>query len=220
MLQATGCPGRGSGLVKEPEGPPRRGRSGLSLLRHQPQQRRDQRRVLPAGVLPSHLRHCPGAERTETRQPQPHCRPAPGEAAPARQGRRRPGHSDLPARPPAPRPEAAAARPRRPLGSRPLTQSRRARDGAAAAEGDQGDTRAAAPSPSSIASLRPLPAAVPPRRSLRGDTALPALPPPPASRRPRGRERSRITRRAERSGPSLPAARCCSRRRAPSPAEL
>lgn len=57
------------------------------------------------------------------------------------------------------------------------------------------------PSPSSIAGLCPPPAAGSPRRSLRGDaSAPPAPPPPPASRRPRGRECSRIPRRAERSG--------------------
>lgn len=216
VLQTTGCPGPGGGGLlsggrRGGIGPAWAGTATSRCGGGTSAAGGGRLRVPQAGALPSYRRCYPGTYLTQNREPQPkpHCRPAPGEPAPApgprplapaRHGR---GHTDRPPCPPAPRPEAAAAAPlRSPLGARPLTRYGRRR-------GIRVTHAPPPPSPSSIAGLRPAPAAGAPRRSLRGDAAPPALlppRPPPASRRPRGRERSRITRRAECSGPSLPAA--------------
>lgn len=155
---------------------------------------------------------------TQTRQPQPQPqrRPAPREAAPTRHGTAGAGrgHTDLPPRPSARRPEAAAeAPPRQPLGARPLTRGLRAAPpaAAAAAEGDKGDTRAAAPltflhrQPAAAARRRrgPPPLSAGRRRSARPPAAVAAR----LSSAPGAGALSHNTASGgERSGPSFPAA--------------
>lgn len=103
--------------------PPRRDRSGLGQHCH----RRCRGRLAPrpagewftfAPALPS--RHTPDTKpRPPAATPLPTCANAGG------------GHTDRPPYPPTPRPEAAAAAPRRPPDASPLTRYRRARNGAA-----------------------------------------------------------------------------------------